>query len=186
MKVAIRWLSAFALLAGVPSPQAAFHLFRIEQIYTNADGSVQFVVLGECCGANGEHFWAGITLRLDGAAAHADFQFPTNLPSSSDTANAERPGGHRRASPPSASSRPNYIMPANFLPIGGGSLNYAGVQPITFGPMPTDGTNALLANGTVVPNVATNFAGQSGSVTGGARDRGGNRVSTTRRSITIS
>ena len=59
-------------------------------------------------------------------------------------------------------------MPANFLPIGGGSLNYAaGTHQITFGPMPTDGTNALLANGTVVPNVATNFAGQTGSVTAG-------------------
>ena len=63
---------------------------------------------------------------------------------------------------------PDYVMPANFVPIGGGTLNYAGVHQVTFGPLPTDGTNAILATGQVVPNVATNFAGQSASVTPGA------------------
>ncbi len=58
-------------------------------------------------------------------------------------------------------------MPANFLPIAGGTLNYAGAHQITFGPLPIDGTNALLATGAIVPNVATNFFGATGSVVPG-------------------
>ena len=37
---------------------ASFHTFRIEQIYSNADGTVQFVVLRESAGANGENLLA--------------------------------------------------------------------------------------------------------------------------------
>ena len=59
---------------------------------------------------------------------------------------------------------PDYTMPAGFLPIAGGTLNYAGVDQITFGPLPTDGANSLSRGGAAIPNVATNFAGQSGSV----------------------
>ena len=61
--------SPLRLLAGAPSRKPSFHDFRIEQIYTNADGSVQFVVLSECCGANGEHLWAGAVAALHRCAA---------------------------------------------------------------------------------------------------------------------
>lgn len=160
-KFAFRAAVALALLAGASLAHAAFHLFRIEQIYTNADGSVQFVVLKECCNTNGENFWEGNSLRSTSPGGNQTFNFPFSLPS--NTAN-------RRvlvATPAFAALglvTPDYTMPANFLPIGGGSLNYAGVSQMSFGPMPTDGTNALLATGAVVPNVATNFAGQSASV----------------------
>ena len=44
--------AGLALLMGAaPAAQAAFHMFRIQQVYTNADGSVQYVVLRECCNA---------------------------------------------------------------------------------------------------------------------------------------
>jgi len=162
MNIRIRWFAALALMACASLAQAAFHLFRIEQMYTNADGSVQFVVLKEGSGSNGENLWSGNTLRATpSGGAQRTFEFLNDLPSS--TAN-------RRvlvATPGFAALgivAPDYTMPANFLPIGGGTLNYAGVNQVTFGPLPTDGTNALLATGTVAPNVATNFAGQSASV----------------------
>ena len=162
MNIRIRWFAALALMACASLAQAAFHLFRIEQMYTNADGSVQFVVLKEGSGSNGENMWSGNTLRATpSGGAQRTFEFLNDLPSS--TAN-------RRvlvATPGFAALgivAPDYTMPANFLPIGGGTLNYAGVNQVTFGPLPTDGTNALLATGTVAPNVATNFAGKSASV----------------------
>lgn len=160
-KFAIRAAFALALLAGASFAHAAFHLFRIEQIYTNADGSVQFVVLKECCNTNGENFWDGQLLRSTTGGVTKTFQFPADLPSGS-TAN-------RRvlvATPGFAALgivTPDFIMPASFVPVGGGSLNYAGVSQVSFGPLPTDGTNAILSSGAVVPNVATNFAGQSAS-----------------------
>ena len=160
-----RWLACCILIAAAPVAQAAFHLFRIEQLYTNADGSVQFVVLLESSGANNENLWAGQSLRAtpSGGAARA-FTFPTNLPSI--TAN------HRVlvATPGFAALglvNPDYTMPAGFLPINGGTVSYAGVSQVTYASLPTDGTNALFAVGTVGPNVATNFEGKSASVTAG-------------------
>ena len=166
MKIAIRWLLACAVLAAASYAQAAFHNFRIEQIYTNADGSVQFVVLKECCNGNGENFWNGQSLRSTGGGQTKQFPFGADLPSGATA------GRRVLVATPGFVAlgilTPDYVMPANFLPIGGGSLNYAnGTHQISFGPMPTDGTNALLATGAVVPNVATNFAGLSASVAPG-------------------
>jgi len=165
MNVSWRWLACLAWLAAAPVAQAAFHLFRIEQLYSNADGSVQFVVLVESTGSNNENLWAGQSLRATptGGAVRTS-AFPTNLPS--NTAN------HRVlvATPGFAALglvTPDYTMPAGFLPVGGGTVSYAGVSQITFASLPTDGTNALFATGTIGPNVATNFAGNSASVAGG-------------------
>ena len=75
--------SAIASLS-FTSAHAAFHLFRIDQIYSNADGSVQYVVMREATGTNGENFWSGLSLRTTNAAGVAkNFQIPSNLPSSS-------------------------------------------------------------------------------------------------------
>src|SRR5438094_6575588 len=52
---------ATAALSITPA-QAAFHLFRIDQVYSNSDGSVQYVVIREATGSNGEHRWAGLTV----------------------------------------------------------------------------------------------------------------------------
>ncbi len=44
------WLRCFiaaVLLAATSAASASFHLFRIEQLYSNADGTVQFVVMHE-------------------------------------------------------------------------------------------------------------------------------------------
>jgi len=61
--------------------------------------------------------------------------------------------------PPTASAQPDFIMPDGFVPTDGGTLNYAGVDQMTFGPLPTDGVNALDRSGLVGPGSAVNFAG---------------------------
>ncbi|MFO1314467.1 MAG: hypothetical protein U1F58_02595 [Burkholderiales bacterium] len=155
---------ALALLAQLA--HATFHTYRIEQLYTNADGTVQFVVLHESSDSDGENLWSGHTLRTTGGPAGAQqIAFPTDLPSS-------RTAGTRVlvATPGFAALgivAPDYTMPANFLPIGGGTINFAGVDQVPFGPLPTDGVQAISRTGVVVRNVATNFAGVSGSVAAG-------------------
>jgi hypothetical protein len=64
--------------------------------------------------------------------------------------------------------KPDYVMPNGFIPLTNGTLNYAGVDQVSYAALPTDGTNALSRSGAVVPNMATNFAGLSGSVTAAA------------------
>ncbi len=56
-------------------------------------------------------------------------------------------------------------MPNGFLPTNGGTLDYAGVETFTFSSLPTDGVTAINRSGATIQNVATNFAGQSVSVT---------------------
>jgi len=155
-------LAALILLIAASSAHAAFHLFRIQQLYTNADGSVQFVVLRECCNTDGENLLGGVPLRVTEVGETRTFTFPTNLPSGDTAGRSVLIATQGFAN--LGLIAPDYIMPTNFLPIGGGSINYAGVSQLTFGPLPTDGRNALLAGGTVAPNLAVNFAGQTASV----------------------
>ncbi len=161
-----RWLFA-AVLATVPLTAAAsFHLFQIEQIYSNADGTVQFVVLHEFAGANGENFLAGMPFSVTHAGVTKGITFPGNLPSG-------QTAGKRVliATPGFAAlgiATPDYMIPNQFLPIDGGTLNYAGVDQVSFAALPTDGVNAYFRNGTVGPNQATNFAGTSAAAPAGA------------------
>ena len=73
-------ISLFALLAA-SFASAEFHLFRIEQLYSNADGTVQFVVMHEASGTNGEHVWRFHSISSTHAGATKVFTFPSNLPS---------------------------------------------------------------------------------------------------------
>lgn len=160
-----RFLAAVALALCAPLAHATFHTYRIEQLYTNTDGTVQFVVLNESAGADGEHVWGGKTLRTTGAAGTQQIVFPTNLPST------ETAGSRVLVATPGFAAlaivAPDYTIPANFLPIGGGTINFAGVDQFAFGALPTDGVTALSRGGFPMQNLATNFAGATGSVTAG-------------------
>src|SRR5207244_1759546 len=54
---------------------------------------------------------------------------------------------------------PDYIIPSNFFPTGGGTLNYAsGVQSCSYGVVPTDGYHSLLRNVSTAVHSPHNFA----------------------------
>jgi serralysin len=158
MRTTIR---VIALLVGTffaTSAHAAHHLWALTEIYSNASGSTQFVEMF-CPDAN-EQGLGPFTL----ASTTHSINFVTNLPSAA-TANtwvlaatsnfAGLPGG----------ITPDYIIPANFFPTGGGTINYAsGTNTWNYGVVPTDGVNALQRNGSSSTNSPHNFAGASGSV----------------------
>ncbi len=66
---------------------------------------------------------------------------------------------------------PDFTIPSGFLPLANGTVNYAGVDQVTYASLPTDGTDAIDRSGAPVQNVATNFAGASASVSGLRRRR---------------
>src|SRR5947208_16233372 len=68
------------LLAASPA-RADFATFVIDELYSNADGSVQYVVLHEAQGANGGNLLSGRTLTAAHAGVVNTFAFPTDLPS---------------------------------------------------------------------------------------------------------
>lgn len=157
-------LLALLLLAIGPAAHATFHLFQIEQIYSNADGSVQFVVLHEFAGANGENFWQGNRLTVTHAGVAKSITFGNNLPS--NTANKRvlvATSGYQAL----GLAAPDFMIPDRFLPTDGGSLNYAGVDVVTFNALPTDGANAFYRGGRIDVNTATNFAGNASTVPAG-------------------
>lgn len=162
MKRLLAAVLALASLAAIPAARATFHTFVVEEIYSNADGSVQFVVLHENQGFAGQDLFAGHALTSSGAGGTKTFIFPTNLPSGATA-------GKRVLIATSGFAAlglvaPNYVIPNGFVPLNGGTVDFAGVSSMTYAALPTDGTNALYRGGAVGQNLATNFGGQSVSL----------------------
>ena len=159
-----------ALCASVAG--ATFHTYQIDEIYSNADGTVQYVVLHESQGMNGQNQLMGLMLTDVRPAGVATFVFPRNLPGESCDSYGCMPS-------PTAGTRvliatqgfvnlglvmPDFVVPNGFLATGGGTLNYAGVDQVTYGPLPVDGVNALYRSGSVGANFAMNFNGDTATV----------------------
>jgi hypothetical protein len=164
-------LSLAAALVALPA-RATFHLYQIQEIFSNSDGTVQYVVLRESQGMNGENLLMDHTFTATQGMNMQNYLFPNDLPCMGS-------GGYGYGPCQTAFThvliattgfaalnlvRPDYIVPNGFIPLSG-TINYAGVDQVTYGPLPTDGVSAIDRNGMVIANVATNFAGQSASVT---------------------
>jgi len=170
-------IAALSIVAA-SAARAEYHTFQIEQIFSNADGTVQFVVMHEMFGQNGENFWMGNQLVSNYGMSSQAYTFNKNLPGGTPAY------GYGMGTPsPTANKRvliatqgfaalgivtPDFVVPNGFLPIGGGTLNYAGVDSMTFAALPTDGVTAINRNGQMIQNLATNFGGQSASVAAAA------------------
>jgi len=182
MKSLVAATAAALLTLAAPAP-ASFHTFQIEQVYSNADGTVQYVMLHEIAGLDGEQFTGGRTLTSTHAGVVKTFTFPNHLPGAG-TANRRflvatqgfaaqakarsKGGGYGppppppqppSPPPPTGSTQPDFIMPDGFIPTDGGTLTYAGVDQMTFGPLPVDGVTALNRGRAIGPGIAVNFAG---------------------------
>ncbi|NRF70176.1 calcium-binding protein [Aquincola sp. S2] len=140
----------------------AFHLYDITELFSNANGSVQFIELRT--GANGESFWSGQTITVTQGASVHTFTFPGNLPST-QTANTSvllATQGFANL----GIVTPNFIIPDGFLFTGGSAtVNFGGSSDVvSYATLPTDGQHSIDRNGAQQINSPTNFAGQTGSV----------------------
>ena len=60
---------------------------------------------------------------------------------------------------------PDYILtPDGFFNTGGDTLNYSIYDTMIHGPVPTNGMNSLLANGSIAVNTPTNLSGDTANV----------------------
>ena len=157
----IRIFVFLAMTLAATAARASFHTFAIEQVYSNADGTVQFVVLRDTSGTDGENAWSGHVFTSTHAGVTKSFTFPADLPGIA-TANRRVLLGTQGLAT-LGNIAPDYIIPNGFLAVDGATLNYAGVDTVTYASLPTDGIGAINRTGAVVPNLATNFAGKSAS-----------------------
>jgi len=141
--------------------QAAFHLWNIREIYTDASGSLQFIEL--FCNSGSQQFVSGQQIRvtdLSGTTTHT-FTLPSNLPG--DTLNRAfliATTGADAAGAPT----PDFVLPANFLFAGGGTISFFGQNSGAYTALPTDGTLSRTWIGGDAVNSPQNFGGQVGVV----------------------
>jgi len=157
----VRPCIAVALLLVAPWAAATFHTFKIDQLYSNADGSVQFIVLREASGLNGQDEFTGVTLSVTKGAVRKEIEFSHNL------ANATAGRSVLIATAGFAAlglMLPDFTVEDRFLPVDGGVVNFGGVDTFTYGALPIDGVNALFRNGTEAANAPVNFNRATGSV----------------------
>lgn len=156
------FLALFVSMVCCAPARAAFHLYNIAEIFSSADGSVQFIRLHSDFGS--QNFIAGQVITCsDGVTTHT-FTFPSNMPG--NTANTDiliatanfgsLPGG----------VTPDFIIPQNFIFVGGGELTFAPgtLAPVFYDALPTDGQTSVDASGQQHINTPKNYAHQAGSV----------------------
>jgi hypothetical protein len=169
----VNWLLGCLLACVASGAMAEFHTFQIEQIFSNTDGTIQFVVLHEIAGLNGENFLSGHAFTASQGETTQSFMFNANLPGGASGYYGSMPSPTAFAHVLIATQgfvnlglvMPDYVIPNGFLPLTNGTINYAGVDQVSYTALPTDGVSALNRSGMMVPNLATNFNGQSASVT---------------------
>ncbi len=161
MRILLAWFIAATATLLSPVAGAFFHTFTVEQVYSNADGTVQFVTM--TTSFVGENFSSGVSFRAtDATGTTKTFIFPNDLAGST--------AGKRILIATQSFAAlglvaPDFVIPDRFVPTAGGTVGtpYSTLS-YSAGQLPTDGVNALYGNGNVAPNLATNFAGKSASV----------------------
>ncbi len=142
----------------------AFHLYGINELYSNADGTIQFIEL-TVGNANGESFWQGQSITVtQGATAHL-YTFPTNLPST-QTANTKVLIATQGFADLGIVTPDFIVFPGFLYTSGGATVNFAGVDFVSYSLLPTNGTSSINRSGTISVNSPTDFAGNTGTVPG--------------------
>lgn len=151
----------FAMLLGITAAaNASFHLWQISEIYSNADGTIQFIELRTSAG--GQQFLAGHAITSSQGATTRTFTIPVDLPG--NTTNRNFLIGTQGFAALGLVA-PDYVVPNNFLFITNGTVNWAGVDIVSYASLPTNGTLSIDRNGVTGVNSPTNFSGQTGSIT---------------------
>ena len=155
---------------GVPfAALASFHLWKINEIYSNEDGTVQFIEL--TCTNNGQEFMSNHVIRCIGPQATNTFTYLSNL--ATGTLNKSMLMATTAFTNVPGAVTPDYFIPANFIPRNGGQINFGLNQHIlNYTNLITDGIISFLrvTNGGVTnlslaqTNSPRNYAGAQGSL----------------------
>ena len=157
-------------MMGTQSAHALVHLWKIQEVYSNADGSVQFIEFFTTF--INQEFSIGIEFKSQADLVDFNsFVFPTNTPA--PTANH-----HLLLATPGFAALPGAVTPDFTLPAAGPFFDPTATTTLqlvtlfgdvfTFGAidLPTDGTLSLNRNLTTGTNSPKNYAGNEGSVGG--------------------
>lgn len=158
-------IMALLLMIWTVKANADFHLWILNEIYSNSDGSVQYIELTTASG--GQHVLAGHSLvSQDSVSGATTFIFSQNLPGS-DTANRSFLLATERFQSLTGMEA-DYTIPASFISTTSGSLNFGeGTDTLqyTLGTLPLNGIQAMSRNFQPVIPSPQNFDGLSATIT---------------------
>jgi len=151
-------IALFVALFALPA-SANFHLWAMNELYSNADGSVQFLELTAL--SSQQEFLNGHTLQATGGGTTRTFTFPTNLPGDTQ--------GHRMLNATQGFAAlgvvsPDYIVPNGFFTATGGTITFAEGSDVWTYPVLPSPPLSLNRDGTTATNSPTNFGGASGTI----------------------
>ena len=157
----------FGFMAWQPA-HAAVHLWDVAEIYSNADGAIQFIEITTTSNSQTQLSGHDLTATSDGNTVV--FTIPGNL--TDPTANQRVLFATSGFAALAGGVSSDYILPAGFFDPSASTItiDFAAVDAVTFSSvdLPVDGIRSLNADLTTGLNSPTNFAGQSGFLTGGA------------------
>jgi hypothetical protein len=179
----MRILTAILLAALALPAQATFHLWYINEVYSSADGSVQFIEMKAA--ASGQQFIRGHTIRSTSGSTSNAYTFPNDLPGDSAEGMGD-PSGYYGGYGGEVLYKtfligtqgfaalnvvaPDFVVPNGFLFPSGGTLVFGeGADTFTYGALPTDG-RSIDRNRNLAQNSPMNFAGVVGTVSASAAD----------------
>jgi hypothetical protein len=156
---------------------AAFHLWDITEVYSNADGSVQFIEFFTTTNSQDELFGHDVTTNAN------TFTIPHDLGTADPIGNPNGGGDNATANRffliatpgfaaiPGA-PEPDYVLAGPlFFSTGGDTITLVGADSLAFagGELPLDGVQSLNEsfgglNRLAAVNSPTNFAGDTGSI----------------------
>jgi hypothetical protein len=145
---------------------AAVHLWKINEVYSNADGTIQYIEL--TTSFDFQNIFSGTSLTSTNGTATQSVTFNQNT--STATANKT----YLIGTPGFAALNlvtPDFTIPAGFLYLTNGTVNFGSFDSATYTSLPTDGTTSLNRASFVSSSIATqavnspkNFAGQMGTI----------------------
>jgi hypothetical protein len=159
-----RAIARFVFLAagalGCGPAAATFHLWSMDELYSSADGKVQFLEMTAL--APQQEFLSGHALIVTQGSSSHSFTVPNSLPGDSS--------GHTMIFGTQSFAnlgivQPDIIVPDGFFFAGSATIDWAGADLWSYSGLPSDGQMSLNRNGTTGVNSPRNFAGQTGTVT---------------------
>ena len=154
----MRLVVALALLL---APEAAFacsHEWDIVEVFSNVDGSVQFIEMEETAGLANENFIGGLPFTSD----LNTYLFPGDI--LGDTTFKKLLMATQALADLPGAPTPDYIIPEQFFDPSGDTLKWRFYDTLIIPAIPTDGVHSLNRDLSTGVNSPTNFAGASGSV----------------------
>jgi hypothetical protein len=143
----------------------AFHIFHLQEVYSNANGAVQYIeFVGD---EDGQNFWVGHQITSTGSEP---FLITNNLPDFFTDGKSVLVATQGYADLGLAT--PEFIIPNGFLSLSDGMVEFEGMSSGSFpgslgwAILPTDGVLALDHFGETVTNSPFNFFGVSGAIPG--------------------